>query len=147
MPLAVAPNPVDEALVDLLSSDTAVDVGFMALCPGGPNHLVAPEGVAEPYMVFGLTQPTRDTYTLAGLAWVDCLYGFDVIQEGSSAERCQSASRRLDTLLTDTTALAPTGWVVMSCRRTGYQERLERQEGGALYQHVQSVYAITIRPE
>lgn len=157
MTLQVAPNPLDEALVDLLSADATppdadplvdpfVGARFMDLCPGGPNHLVAPEGVAQPYMVFGLSQPTRDTYTLAGLAWVDCLYGFDVIHEGHSAEQAQSATRRLWALLQDTEALAPTGWAVMACRRTGYQERLERTEGGVLYQHVQSTFAITIRP-
>ena len=146
MPPTIAPNPVDAALVALLSADIDPDYGFMALAPGGPNHLVAPENSPQPYCVFGLTQPTRDTYTMGGLAFVDCLYGFDVIQEGSSAERCQAAAARLNTLLTDTTALAPTGWVVMSCRRQGYQERLERTDGGVLYQHVQSTFAITIRP-
>lgn len=146
MALDIAPNPLDAALVTVLSADTDADHGFMALCPGGPNHLVAPEDAGDPYMVFGLTQPTRDTYTLAGLAFVDCLYGFDVIQVGGSAEQAQSAARRLNVLLTDATALAPSGWAVMACRRTGYQERLERLEGGGLRQHVQSLFAITIRP-
>lgn len=146
MPPVITPNPVDAALVALVEADTDPSLGFMALCPGGMNHLVAPEGVDQPYCVFGLTQPTDDTYTLAGLAFVDLLYGFDVIQEGHSAERCQSAAARLNALLTDTAALAPTGWVVMSCRRVGYAERLERTDGGLLYQHVQSRFAITIRP-
>jgi len=157
MPLVIAPNPLDEALVDLLEADVTDPLAdppdglagarFMDLCPGGANHLVAPEGVAQPYMVFGLTQPTRDTYTMTGLAFQDCLYGFDVIQEGHSAEQAQSAARRLWALLQDADGtLTPTGWAVMHCRRTGYQERLERAEGGVLYQHVQSLFAITIRP-
>jgi hypothetical protein len=155
MTLNVGPNSVDAALVALLSADGPTDPldpnaldgsWFMDLCPGGVNHLVAPAGVARPYCVFGLTQPTRDTYTMAGLAFSDLVYGFDVIQEGQSAEQAQSASRRLYALLNDSTALAPSGLAVMSCRRIGYQERIERLEGGEIYQHVQSLFGLTVRP-
>lgn len=152
----ITPNPLDAALVALLSADVTPDppddpdpaagARFLDLAPGGANHLVAPEGVAQPYMVFGLTQPTDDTYTLAGLAFSRARYGFDVIQEGASAERCQAAMARLSALLLDTTGLAPTGWVVMACRRAGYFERIERTEGGTLYQHVQALFDITTRP-
>jgi hypothetical protein len=150
MTLDNTPSPVDVALVTLVSADTDPDHGFMALCPGGLNHLVAPEDVADPYCVFGLTIPSSDTYTMTGLAYSVLTYGLDVIQEGGSAERAQTAQARLFTLLNDQeanlNAVMPTGWAVLACRRSGYAERLERTEGGVLYQHIQAIYTVTIRP-
>lgn len=142
----IAPNPVDAALVALVAADTNPDVGFVALAPGGLHHLVAPESPTDPYAVFGLVGPSQDTYTLAGLAFSELTYGVDVIQEGHSAERAATAAARLNTLLTDAAGLTPAGFTVMACRRIGYQERIERTEGGVLYQHVQSLFSVTIRP-
>ena len=160
--MTAAPNPLDAALVALIAADVTpppadppdpqapadplAGLRFIDLCPGGANHLVAVEGVANPYLVFGLMGPTRDIYVLAGLAWSTATYGFDVIQEGHSAEQAQAAVARLQAILTQE-ALDPAGYRVMDCHRTGYQERLERTDGGVLYQHVQAVYTITISPE
>lgn len=145
----IAPNPVDAALVAVLAADTDPDVGFVALVPGGIHHLVAPENPGDPYCVFGVTQPSADTYTMSGLAYSSLIYGLDVIQAGLSAERAQSAAARLFSVLNDGEAALNdelTGWVVMACRRTGYAERLERTEGGLIYQHVQSLFGLIVRP-
>lgn len=145
----IAPDPLDAALVALLAADDTDPDGFVALVPGGPWHLVAPEGVGDPYLVFGQTVPSQDTYTLAGLAWSTRTYGMDVIQQGGSAERAQTAARRLFGLLNDQDAALSalmTGMAVMACRRIGYAERVERLEGGELVQHVQSLFSIMVRP-
>lgn len=144
----IVPNPLDAALVAVLEADTDPE-GFVALVPGGVHHLVAPENPGDPYCVFGVTQPSQDTYTLSGLAYASLIYGFDVIQSGLSAERAQTAAARLAVLLNDQEGALNdelSGWVVMACRRTGYQERLERTEGGVIYQHVQSLFGLMVRP-
>lgn len=147
MTVTIAPNPVDAALVARLAADTDPTDGFVALVPGGAWHLAAPEDVADPYCVFGLMIPSDDTYTLGGLAFSRLTYGFDIIQEGLSAERASTGARRLNFLLTDQEANLPmTGWVFMACRRVGYAERLERTDGGVLYQHIQSIFSVTVRP-
>jgi hypothetical protein len=149
----IAPNPLDEALMDRLTADTGTD-SWTDLVTGGTWHLVVPTTPDDPdnrppiYCMFGVLGPSEDVYTLGGWAYSRVIYGFDVIQEGGSAERAQTAARRLNYLLTDQEAsITPTGLRVMACRRQGYTERLERTEGGILFQHVQSIFGLMVGPQ
>jgi hypothetical protein len=141
MPPIVSPDRVDEAIVAMFEADTDPDNGLVALCPGGIHHLVAPEGVALPCVVFATVGTNTDTYTLGGRAFSTRTYVLTVIDEGHSAERASTAARRLGQRIE---TIAPVGWQVLSARRTGWSERIIATEGGTLYQQVSVIATVVV---
>jgi hypothetical protein len=133
---------VDLALVGKLAGDATLTT----LAPGGVWREVAPQGVAEPYVVVQL-MGHQDTYELnRAQAFEDCTYMVKAVQQANSGAAVQAVADRVQALLQNGT-LTITGYrlvTMMRLERIAYVEIDEDRD--RRYQHRGGLYRVLVEP-
>lgn len=121
-------------LHDRLTSDATL----MAAVPGGVHESVAPEGTAEPWVVFQLVS-NRDVNAVGQTRVVtQCDWDVKAIAEASSYAGLADIADAIDTLLHDVT-----DGVVVSCHRVS-TIRYSEKASGTEYRHVGGTYRVQV---
>lgn len=131
---------VDTALVGKLTADATL----AGLAPGGVYFEVAPQGVAEPFVV--VQQMTHeDSYQLArSAAFESFLYLVKAVQASTSGATVQACADRIQALLQNG-SLSATGYVLTLMQR---EERIRYveidEQRDQRYQHRGGLYRVQV---
>lgn len=132
-------NAVETALQAKLAGDaTLVGLGVQ-----GVFHRRAPQGQAEPVVVFN-QQSAVDYYTHAGRAYRDLVYLVKAIDQSESAARAGQIADRLDALLTDQ-PLTVAGWTVIARPRRFIDVDYDEPAEGIIYQHLGGLFRVKVQ--
>ena len=133
---------VDTALIAKLTGDATL----MGLAPGGVYREVAPQGVAEPFII--VQQYTHeDQYLLRRQsAFESFAYLVKAVQQSLTASAVQACADRIQTLLQNGT-LSPTGYTLTLMQREERIATVEIDEDRDLrYQHRGGLYRVIVEP-
>lgn len=133
---------VDLALIAKLAGDATL----ATLAPGGVFREVAPQGVAEPYVIVQLIGH-RDDYQLnRAQAFEDCTYMVKAVQQANSGTAVQAVADRVQALLHNGT-LTITGYRLVNLMRTERIAYVEIDEDrDRRYQHRGGLYEVLVEP-
>lgn len=110
------------------------DATLAGLAPGGVHENVAPEGTAEPFVVFSLVT-NRDVNAVGQTrALVNADWDVKVVGQGASYAPLVAAADRIDALLHDVQ-----GGVVISSHRVATIRYVEPSDG-TTYRHLGGTY-------
>lgn len=129
---------IEQAVVQKLGADATL----ASLAPGGVWLDVAPETATEPYLIVNL-QSSLDAVSLGeGLAFEDALVLVKAVDSGGGAAAALAADARVFALLHGGTLTVSDG-TLMSMTRYA-RVRYVEVEGDQRWQHVGSIYAVTV---
>ena len=133
---------VDLALIAKLAGDPTL----ATLAPGGVFREVAPQGVAEPYVIVQL-MGHQDEYSLnRAQAFEDFTFMVKAVQQSSSGTTAQSVADRVHALLQNGT-LTITGYRLVDMKRTERIAYVEIDDDrDRRFQHRGGLYQVLVEP-
>lgn len=123
-----------EWLYDRLTGDATL----MAAVPGGVHEGIAPQGTAEPFIVFSLVSNADVNAVGQARVLTRCDWDVKVIAEASSYAGLADIADDIDTLLHDVVDGS-----VVSCHRVS-TIRYHEKSSGAEYRHVGGTYRVQV---